>query len=149
MEQYYKHSVALDPKFDKGKEPVIAVHCKAGKGRTGMMICSLLLFLGMFPSSSTAIAHYNKARARNEKAITISSQKRYVKFFEGFLNYKLFENAAYDELQRDYLNYFEKSLRQYNKLQMNSVFDDMRSEHLELYSVAMGPFKEKPKDMDF
>lgn len=65
----------------------------------------------MFPSSSTAISHYNKARARNEKAITISSQKRYVKFFEGFLNYKLFENAAYDELQRDYLNYFEKSLR--------------------------------------
>lgn len=114
-----------------------------------MMICSLLMFLGMFSSASTAMAHYNKARARNEKAITIPSQKRYVKFFEGFLNYKLFENAPQVELQRNYLNYFEKSLRQYNRLQMNSVFDDMRGEHLELYSVAIGPFKEKPKDMDF
>jgi hypothetical protein len=63
------------------------------------------------------------------------------------LNYKLFENASQDEIERNYLNYFEKSLRRYNKLQFNSVFDDMRSENLELYSVAMGPFKQKPSSL--
>ena len=54
-------------------EPVIVVHCKAGKGRTGMMICSLLVFLGMFKTHTQAIAHYNGARARNNKALTINS----------------------------------------------------------------------------
>ena len=123
--------------------PVIAVHCKAGKGRTGMMITSMLVFLGMFPSAQKAIDHYNEARAKNKKAITISSQKRYVKIFEGFLNFKLDENATDDEKNRKYENYFEKSLRRYNKLQFNRVFDEMRQEMLELYSFCLGPFKQK------
>ena len=73
------------------QQPAIAVHCKAGKGRTGMMICSFLIFLGMFKSSGKAIHHYNSMRAVNMKALTICSQKRYVKFFEGFLNMRLIE----------------------------------------------------------
>lgn len=75
----------------KQQQPTIVVHCKAGKGRTGMMICSLLIFLGMFSSAAKAIHHYNSQRAVNMKALTICSQKRYVKFFEGFLNIKLNE----------------------------------------------------------
>jgi protein-tyrosine phosphatase len=90
MEQYHRLNKAALP----NKEPVIVVHCKAGKGRTGMMICSLLLFLGIFPSAKTSIDHYNRQRAVNMKALTICSQKRYVKFFEGFLNYKLTENVS-------------------------------------------------------
>ena len=52
---------------------MVVVHCKAGKGRTGMMICSLLVFLGMFSTHTEAIAHYNSQRAKNGKALTICS----------------------------------------------------------------------------
>merc|ERR1719469_469588 len=86
MEQYTRdcHSSEI-----KGKTPAILVHCKAGKGRTGMMICSLLLFINMFPSAEKSIEHYDSTRVKDDKGLTISSQRRYVKFFEGFLNTEL------------------------------------------------------------
>ena len=56
MEQYHKNS----GESIENNQPVIVVHCKAGKGRTGMMICSLLVFLGMFNTHAKAIEHYNK-----------------------------------------------------------------------------------------
>lgn len=75
-----------------------------------MMICSLLIFLGMFKTSSKAIHHYNTMRAVNMKALTICSQKRYVKFFEGFLNIKLFDKNSQQYTRGkdgNDLNYFE------------------------------------------
>ena len=68
------------------------VHCKAGKGRTGMMLSALMFFISMFNSPEDAIAHYNSTRVKNMKGLTISSQKRYVKFMEGFLVLELIIN---------------------------------------------------------
>lgn len=77
--------------------PAIVVHCKAGKGRTGMMISAILLFVGMFRSAEEAYGHYNATRVSNNKGLTIASQKRYVKFMEGFLNYELNINQKLPE----------------------------------------------------
>ena len=73
MEQYHKIQQKRDPELSKLEQPIIVVHCKAGKGRTGMMICALLIFLGMFKTHSESILHYNKMRAKNMKALTINS----------------------------------------------------------------------------
>ncbi|MED6192235.1 Phosphatidylinositol 3,4,5-trisphosphate 3-phosphatase and protein-tyrosine-phosphatase pten2a [Stylosanthes scabra] len=61
---------------------VVVVHCKAGMGRTGLMICSLLLFLKFFPTAEEAIDYFNQKRCIDGKGLTLPSQIRYVKYFE-------------------------------------------------------------------
>ncbi|XP_027361500.1 phosphatidylinositol 3,4,5-trisphosphate 3-phosphatase and protein-tyrosine-phosphatase PTEN2A-like [Abrus precatorius] len=61
---------------------VVVVHCKAGMGRTGLMICSLLLFLKVFPTAEEAIGYFNQKRCVDGKALVLPSQIRYVKYFE-------------------------------------------------------------------
>ena len=63
---------------------VIAVHCKAGKGRTGLMICAYLVFIQAY-DDKTSIEVYGKRRAHNGKGLTIKSQIRYVSYFYKFL----------------------------------------------------------------
>jgi len=64
---------------------VAAVHCKAGKGRTGVMICAYLVFSGLCKNCEQAFRHYARIRTKNNKGVTIASQRRYIKYFENFL----------------------------------------------------------------
>ena len=66
-------------------ESVAAIHCKAGKGRTGVMICSYLIFSGLCKNMTEAIEYYGKMRTTNGRGVTIASQIRYIKYFETFL----------------------------------------------------------------
>ena len=51
------------------KEPygVAAIHCKAGKGRTGIMIICYLIFSGLCKNSDEAISYFAKMRTINSK----------------------------------------------------------------------------------
>ena len=68
--------------LDEDEKNVIAVHCKAGKGRTGTLICCLLLYLKVFDNSDECLQYYGMMRAENGKGVTIPSQIRYVNYFE-------------------------------------------------------------------
>jgi phosphatidylinositol-3,4,5-trisphosphate 3-phosphatase/dual-specificity protein phosphatase PTEN len=77
--------------LDEDENNVIAVHCKAGKGRTGTLICCLLLYMNVFDNSDECLQYYGMMRAENGKGVTIPSQIRYVNYFEKMIK----ENMAH------------------------------------------------------
>ncbi|XP_049851540.1 phosphatidylinositol 3,4,5-trisphosphate 3-phosphatase and dual-specificity protein phosphatase PTEN-like isoform X1 [Schistocerca gregaria] len=73
--------------LEQDEENVVAINCKAGKGRTGLIICCYLLYAGIVSTSDEAIEYYGARRTKDGKGVTIASQKRYIRYYEQALKY--------------------------------------------------------------
>eukprot|EP01122_Echinamoeba_exundans_P015927 TRINITY_DN790_c1_g1_i1.p1 TRINITY_DN790_c1_g1~~TRINITY_DN790_c1_g1_i1.p1 ORF type:complete len:428 (+),score=47.47 TRINITY_DN790_c1_g1_i1:37-1284(+) len=73
--------------LDAHEKNVVVIHCKAGKGRTGVLICCALLYSRVWNRASDALDYYGAMRTYNKKGVTIPSQRRYVGYFADYLRY--------------------------------------------------------------
>jgi hypothetical protein len=84
-----------------------------------MMVCSLMLFVGIFQTAEEAISEFDKIAENSRKDVKQStsshlelcqfqqSQRRYVKFFEGFLTYEL---VVRNEKREEDASFYQKYL---------------------------------------
>eukprot|EP00440_Ansanella_granifera_P064104 gb/GFBE01069496.1/.p1 GENE.gb/GFBE01069496.1/~~gb/GFBE01069496.1/.p1 ORF type:complete len:518 (+),score=60.43 gb/GFBE01069496.1/:1-1554(+) len=64
---------------------VVAIHCKAGKGRSGTMLSALLVYAGAAASAQEALRWFGTIRGGTRSGVTIPSQIRWVAMFENWL----------------------------------------------------------------
>ena len=73
----------------ENEDNVVALHFKAGKGRTGLMICAYLLSSGAFKSLKEVLNFYAGKRTLDSNGVTIPSQRRYVDYFSTKISHGL------------------------------------------------------------
>eukprot|EP01101_Sappina_pedata_P006239 TRINITY_DN3060_c0_g1_i1.p1 TRINITY_DN3060_c0_g1~~TRINITY_DN3060_c0_g1_i1.p1 ORF type:complete len:562 (-),score=138.67 TRINITY_DN3060_c0_g1_i1:92-1708(-) len=77
----------LEAYLDEHEDNVGVIHCKAGKGRTGVMCCAYLLykFYKNGVTADQAMKFYAIRRTKNAKGVTINSQRRFIYYYESTL----------------------------------------------------------------
>jgi len=71
--------------LNENPKHMVGVNCKAGKGRTGLIICCYLLLCEECKDTDEALRFYGRRRTRDGKGVTIASQQRYIRYYERIL----------------------------------------------------------------
>eukprot|EP00045_Choanoeca_perplexa_P001964 m.22441 g.22441 ORF g.22441 m.22441 type:complete len:645 (+) comp11253_c0_seq1:163-2097(+) len=71
--------------LDKHPDNCAVIHCKAGKGRTGVIIVCYLMYSEACSDADAAMTLFGTSRTYNGKGVTIPSQRRYIRYYQTIL----------------------------------------------------------------
>eukprot|EP01023_Acetabularia_acetabulum_P059440 TRINITY_DN7143_c0_g1_i6.p1 TRINITY_DN7143_c0_g1~~TRINITY_DN7143_c0_g1_i6.p1 ORF type:complete len:570 (-),score=73.78 TRINITY_DN7143_c0_g1_i6:246-1955(-) len=94
LQDMYKFCIDAHQWLNQDSNNIVVIHCKGGKGRTGCMICALLVYLAViqkeeyseFLDPDQALYHFATLRTVDMQGITRASQKNYVRRFGEIVN---------------------------------------------------------------
>jgi len=72
----------IDAWLNADPSNVVAIHCMAGRGRTGTVIASYLLYIKMFMTAQDSLAFFASRRSSTGEGVGVPSQIRYVEYFQ-------------------------------------------------------------------
>ncbi|XP_057967726.1 phosphatidylinositol 3,4,5-trisphosphate 3-phosphatase and protein-tyrosine-phosphatase PTEN1 isoform X2 [Malania oleifera] len=76
---------SVDSWLSRDPKNIAVIHCMAGKGRTGLMVCAYLVYSGM--TAEAALQLYAQKRTTNNEGVSIPSQRRYVGYWADVLSF--------------------------------------------------------------
>ncbi|XP_062981923.1 phosphatidylinositol 3,4,5-trisphosphate 3-phosphatase TPTE2-like [Elgaria multicarinata webbii] len=87
LEEMLKFTASVREWMKQDDNNVIAIHCKGGKGRTGMMVCVWLIDSNQFESAKESLAYFGERRTDKStsskfQGVETPSQSRYVEYYE-------------------------------------------------------------------
>ena len=124
----------------KNPKGVAAVHCKAGKGRTGVMSCAYLIFSGLCEKSEKAFRYYARIRTKDNTGVTIASQRRYIRYFEAFLKANFYP-PYFKLIPKIIKSQFSFLIDTNNVLKINNILQSFQKENS--YFISQNKFKIK------
>jgi phosphatidylinositol-3,4,5-trisphosphate 3-phosphatase/dual-specificity protein phosphatase PTEN len=75
----------VDEWLNENPKNVVAIHCKAGKGRTGTLIICYLLYAKIINKAEDAMKYFGMMRTLDGRGVTIPSQMRYIYYFDNLI----------------------------------------------------------------